>query len=76
MFDFVEQISGRPTPAAMPAPTQDKRSKQRQELDRKQRNLQEKDEIEEVENMQFEDNEDDYTLARSKVEPDEVSNNT
>ena len=57
----------------MPAPTQDKRSKQRQELDRKQRNLQEKDEIEEVENMQFEDNEDDYTLARSKVEPDEVS---
>ncbi len=43
----------------MPVTKQDKKSKQRQELEKQARNLQERDEIEAVENMQFEDNEDD-----------------
>jgi glyoxylate utilization-related uncharacterized protein len=37
--------------------------------------LQERDAIEEVEKMEFEDNEDDYNLARSKVDPSEVKHN-
>ncbi|CDW84727.1 tom1-like protein 2-like [Stylonychia lemnae] len=69
MFDFVEQISGRPTSLSMPP--QQQRSKQRQDLEKQQKNLQEKDAIEEVERMEFEDNEDDYQLARSKVDPSE-----
>jgi hypothetical protein len=48
-------------------------NRERQELERRQRDIQQRDEIEEVENMQFEDGEDDNTLARAKVDPQEVS---
>jgi hypothetical protein len=41
-------------------------------LEKQARNLKEKDDIEDVENIQYEDNEDDHTLARSKVDPSEV----
>jgi hypothetical protein len=67
MFDFVEQISGRPTPSTMT--DKDKKKRQRLDLERQAKNLQDKDDIEEVEKMQFEDNEDDHELARAKVDP-------
>ena len=82
MFDFVEQINGRPvnqTPNPSPqggAPVkkkeETKQERMRSELDRQARNLQDKDEIAEVEQIEYADeNEDvdDSQLARQKFDP-------
>lgn len=67
MFDFVEQISGRPTP--MPITEKDKKKKQRMELEKQAKNLEDKDDMEEEEMQYGDDNEDDQTLARATVDP-------
>ncbi len=63
MFDFVEQIAGRPTPKAFSAS-----EKQEQELERKAKMIRDKDQLEKAEQMQFEDNEDDAELARMNID--------
>ena len=76
MFDYVEQISGRTVGGATPTPTPGKsqsymaaeeskqkrqQDRQRQELEKQAKRLQENDDLDRVEQMQYgeEDNEDD-----------------
>lgn len=76
MFDYVEQIAGRANPNVTAGNAQtgsDQVRRQRQVLESQKKRLQERDELQEAENMQFEDNEDDITLATSKVDPQEVT---
>ncbi len=60
MFDYVEQIAGRSTAGGSgQSSVATKISREKTELERKKRQLQEKDDLEQVEAIQFEDNEDD-----------------
>lgn len=72
MFDYVEQLCGRPNqPTPSGNPVQDRKRRQLQELEKKAKCLEERDEIEEVEKIEYDDQEDDHTLARSRVDASE-----
>lgn len=68
MFDFVEQICGRPNQAEP-----DKKRRQLQEIEKKAKRLQERDAFEEAEGAQFEEEEpeDELTLAATPVDASE-----
>lgn len=78
MFDYVEQIAGRTVGGSHGSTTggqgaKSKKQRERQDIERQAKKLKENDELEQVENIQYEDNEDDVQLARTKVDPSEVS---
>lgn len=72
MFDYIEQISGRSTATGTtPGGKVDKRQKEKQAIEREVKKLKDTNEFEQADQMEFADNEDDTTLARMKVDPEE-----
>ena len=72
MFDYVEELAGRTVGGEGVGTKGGKRNKERGELDRRARELQEKDALEALDNMNFEDNDDDAQLSRAKVDASEL----
>ena len=68
MFDYVEQICGRSSSGVYEDKKQSKMNKEILELERKAKSLKETDDIANAENIEFEDNQDDNTLALAKVD--------